>query len=73
MDPQGLHSIALGGMMAGGDVVDPQLTGDMEGWLRDLATDIGIQPQRRGLFDIALGPTAAPADAADGVVATLDQ
>jgi serine protease DegS len=64
---------ALGGMMAGGNVVDTALAGDVHRLLRDLATQVGIRPERSSLFDIALGAAGTPGDAPDRVIPSPHQ
>ncbi len=53
--------------------MDTALAGDVHRLLRDLATQVGIRPQRSSLFDIALGAAGTPGDAPDRVIPSPHQ
>ena len=72
MFSQGLNPVTLGGVMAGGEVVDPQFPRRMDRRFGDLAGDEGIQTQLRSLSEVALSGPRAPTDAADRVRAAGD-
>ncbi len=69
----GLGTAALGGVVAGSEIVDAALPRHVHGLLRDFAADIGVRPQRRRLFDIALRAAGAPGHPFDRMLAATDR
>lgn len=62
---QSLDAVALGGVVAAGQVGHAGFPGQVHHGLRHFAGDKGIHPQGDGLFKIALGATAAPGQSGD--------
>ena len=69
---QGLDTQALGGVVAGSEIIQTQFPRQMGGLFRNLPAQIGIHPQGRHLGDEALRGARAPGDGRQRGTATRD-
>src|SRR5664280_426540 len=65
--PQRAHAEALGGVVAGGDEVDPVLLGAVHDPLAGLAGDVGVEARRDGLIETGGRPPGHDPDRGDHV------
>jgi hypothetical protein len=70
---QGLHSVAFGRVVTGGDVMNPHFTRQVEGWFGNFAADKRIDALPGGGLDKTLRGPGAPGQPGDLVVAGADR
>ena len=67
MFAQRLHTVALRGVVTGGEIVNRVFARDVHRGLGDFTADEGIQPAPRRFLQVGLRGSGAPADAANGL------